>query len=79
MSCAVLIDSDDFTRKSLRDILANEGFEVIETADGQKGIAEIRNRDDVGVIFLADKLSGLSGLDTADRNFPISSSWYAAS
>ncbi|MDT8395378.1 MAG: GAF domain-containing protein [bacterium] len=64
MSRAIIIDSDALTRQTLRGIMANEGYEVVETADGQKGIAEVRSGEEISVIFLADQLAGLSGLDT---------------
>ena len=64
MNRAIIIDSDFAARQALKGLLINEGFEVVEAADGQKGITAVRNQDDVGVIFLADRLSGLSGLDT---------------
>ena len=64
MNRAIIIDSEVSNRQALKGILANEGFEVVEATDGQKGIAAIRSHQDVGVIFLADRLSGLSGLDT---------------
>jgi GAF domain-containing protein/CheY-like chemotaxis protein len=64
MNRAIIIDSEVPRRESLKKILTNEGYEIVEAADGQKGIAAVRNHEDVGVIFLADRLSGLSGLDT---------------
>ena len=64
MNRAIIIDSEDSNRRALRGILANEGFEVVEADDGQRGIAAVRKHDDIGVIFLADRLLGLSGLDT---------------
>jgi len=64
MNRAIIIDSEVSSRQALKGILTNEGFEVVEAADGQKGIAAVRNYEDVGVIFLADRLSGLSGLDS---------------
>lgn len=64
MNRAIIIDSEASSRKSLKGILSNEGYEVIETGEGQSGIAAVRTNEDIGVIFLADKLSGLSGLDT---------------
>jgi GAF domain-containing protein len=64
MNRAIIIDSESFSRQSLKGILINEGFEVVEAIDGQKGIAAVRGQEDIGVIFLADRLSGLSGLDT---------------
>ena len=64
MNRAIIIDSDAQTRQTLKGIMANEGFDVVETEDGQRGIAEVRSGEDVSVIFLADRLSGLSGLDT---------------
>lgn len=64
MNRAIIIDSEGSSRQSLKGILANEGYEVVEAVDGQKGIAAVRSHEDVGVIFLADRLSGLSGLDT---------------
>ncbi|MDF1525687.1 MAG: GAF domain-containing protein [bacterium] len=64
MNRAIIIDNDVSSRQVLKGILANEGFEVVETIDGQKGITAVRSHEDVGVIFLADRLTGLSGLDT---------------
>src|SRR5680860_312654 len=64
MNRAIIIDNDLSSRQVLKGILANEGFEVVETTDGQKGITAVRSHEDVGVIFLADRLTGLSGLDT---------------
>lgn len=64
MNRAIIIDSEDSSRQSLKAILTNEGYEILETDDGQKGIAAVRSNEDIGVIFLADRLSGLSGLDT---------------
>ena len=64
MNRAIIIDSDVSSRHSLKGILANEGYEIIEAEDGQKGIAAVRSQGELGVIFLADRLAGLSGLDT---------------
>jgi GAF domain-containing protein/FixJ family two-component response regulator len=64
MNRAIIIDSDAQSRQTLKGIMANEGYDVVEATDGQKGIAEVRSGDDVAVIFLADQLAGLSGLDT---------------
>ena len=64
MNRAIIIDSENISRQSLKGILTNEGFDVVEAVDGQKGIAAVRSQEDIGVIFLADRLSGLSGLDT---------------
>jgi len=64
MKRAIIIDSEAPSRQALKGILTNEGFEVVEADDGQKGITAVRNYEDVGVIFLADRLAGLSGLDT---------------
>jgi len=64
MNRAIIIDSETISRQSLKGILTNEGFEVLEAVDGQKGIAAVREQEDIGVIFLADKLLGLSGVDT---------------
>lgn len=64
MNRAVIIDSEASSRQSLKGILSNEGYEVVEADDGQKGITAIRASEDISIIFLADRLSGLSGLDT---------------
>lgn len=64
MNRALIIDSEAVSRQSLKTILSNEGYDVVETDDGQKGIAAVRSGEDISVIFLAEKLSGLSGLDT---------------
>ena len=64
MNRAIIIDSEASSRQSLKGILANEGYEIIEAEDGQKGIAAVRSHGQVGIIFLADRLAGVSGLDT---------------
>jgi len=64
MKRAIIIDSEEVHRQTLKGILVNEGFDVEEAADGQKGIAAIRDGSDIAVIFLADVLPGLSGIDT---------------
>ncbi len=64
MKQAIIIDSESLQRQTLKGILVNEGFEVKEAADGQKGITAVRDQSDIAVIFLADTLPGLSGIDT---------------
>jgi len=64
MKRAVIIDSENLARQTLRGILMNEGLEVEEAPDGQKGIVTVREKQDIAVIFLADTLPGLSGIDT---------------
>lgn len=64
MSKAIIVESDDAARRSLRDILVNEGLVVEEAMDGQKGINAARAAEDLVVVFLADRLPGLSGIDT---------------
>ncbi len=64
MKRAVIIDSESTARQALRGILLNEGLDVEEAPDGQRGIATAREKHDIGVIFLADTLQGLSGIDT---------------
>lgn len=64
MKRAIVIDSDGTQRQVLKGILVNEGFDVEEAAEGQRGIAIVRDKSDIAVIFVADKLMGLSGMDT---------------
>jgi len=64
MKRAIIIDSESLQRQTLKGFLVNEGFEVEEATDGQKGIGAIRDQSDIAVIFLADTLPGLSGIDT---------------
>jgi|GEM_PF-4585352 len=64
MKRAVVIESEHLQRQVLRTILINEGLQVEEAADGQKGIVVIRDKPDIAMIFLANDLPGLSGIDT---------------
>ena len=64
MKRALLIESKSVHRQALRDLLTQEGFSLQEASDGQQGINAIRGSDHFDLVFLADRMPGLSGADT---------------
>ncbi|NOY86352.1 MAG: GAF domain-containing protein [Deltaproteobacteria bacterium] len=64
MKRALLVESKNIHRQALRDLLSSEGFSIQEAADGQQGISAVRSSDPFDLVFLADRMPGLSGTDT---------------
>lgn len=60
----LVVESVEVHKQALRDILSREGFEVQEAPDGQRAIGVIRNSGPFDIVFLADRMPGLSGNDT---------------
>jgi GAF domain-containing protein/AmiR/NasT family two-component response regulator len=63
MNRAIVIESEGIHRESLAGLLRNEGFDVAEAVDGQRGITAVRGGHEPALIFLADNLPGLPGID----------------
>jgi sigma-B regulation protein RsbU (phosphoserine phosphatase) len=62
----LLIDDDDAVRTTFRRILERAGFEVLEAARGEAGIALCRERDP-GLVLLDLRMPGLDGLEVLTR------------
>jgi DNA-binding response OmpR family regulator len=63
----ILVVEDDATiRGGLRDALRSEGYEVLEAADGRKGL-DAGLRDDPDLIILDLMLPGMDGYEVLER------------
>lgn len=58
-----IIEDDDATRESVRELLEEEGYTVIEASNGPEGLALLLNRDERMVVILDQKLPSLDGCD----------------
>lgn len=61
-SAVLVVDNDARVRDVLRDIVAEQGYEVVAVATGEKAIEEVEKRH-FDLIFLDLVLSGLSGVE----------------
>jgi DNA-binding response OmpR family regulator len=62
----LLVEDDATIRGGLRDALRSEGYEVLEAADGAKGL-EAGLRDDPDLIILDLMLPGMDGYEVLER------------
>lgn len=60
----LVVESVEVHKMAIRDILSKEGFEVEDAPDGQRAIAVVRNSGPYDIVFIADRMPGLSGNDT---------------
>lgn len=60
----LIVESVDVHKQAIRDILSREGFEIEEAPDGQRAIGTVRSSGPFDIVFLADRMPGLSGNDT---------------
>ena len=74
----VLIEDDAWIRSFIRDALTDEGYEVVEAADGRTGLRMVKqHRPDVVLLDLAmPEVTGLDVLhelrrDASTRNIPV--------
>jgi len=58
----LVVDDDADMRALLSDELRQEGYEVIEAADGAEAVLAVRNQE-FGVILMDKNMPGPSGLD----------------
>ncbi len=64
----LLIDDEPVVRQMVGEVLAHEGFSVLEAADGASGVALFReNRERVELVLLDLSMPGLSGEETFER------------
>ncbi|MFH1320187.1 MAG: sigma-54 dependent transcriptional regulator [Bacteroidota bacterium] len=72
MSKILVIDDEQSIRKSLREILEYEKFEVDEAADGMEGIALVEN-EKYDVILCDIKMPKMDGIEVLEKIFEITS------
>ena len=58
----LLVDDDNEMRDLLRDVLSDEGYEVVEAANGAEALL-LLHRQSFAAIILDKNMPGLSGLD----------------
>lgn len=63
---AVLVVEDEFMiRADTADVLAEEGFDVVEAGDAEEALDILAERSDIGVLFTDVNLPGMDGLHLA--------------
>jgi DNA-binding NtrC family response regulator len=58
----LLVDDDEDMRSLLADVLSDEGYEVIQAANGAEALI-LLHRESFAVILLDKRMPGLSGMD----------------
>jgi two-component system nitrogen regulation response regulator GlnG len=59
----LVIDDDSEIRYSLARVLSSKGYQVIQAASGEEGVAAVRKGPAPEVIFLDIRMGGMSGLE----------------
>src|SRR5437868_421074 len=59
----MIVDDSRTVRQQVTVALAPAGFEIIEAADGQEGLATIKNRSDLALIFCDVNMPNMNGLE----------------
>jgi CheY-like chemotaxis protein len=63
MACILIIDDDVALRMTLREILEQAGYEVVEASDGQEGLQRYRATA-IDMILIDLLMPGYEGLET---------------
>ncbi len=66
MKKILIIDDDEKIRGTYRDVLAEEGFEVLEARDAAHGISQIFWNRDINLVLLDLKMPGMQGNNVRD-------------
>jgi two-component system response regulator FlrC len=71
LSRILIVDDDDALRRLALDVLAGEGYELLEAADGQRALALLRERP-AHVVLSDVRMPGLGGMEllAAARKLP---------
>ena len=62
----LVIDDDKDLRYSLRRVLADKGYRVVEADSGERGL-EVAKTEKPAVILLDNRMGGMSGVETLRR------------
>ncbi len=62
----LIVDDERAIRNSMKEILADEGYEVDVAEDGAKGVA-MAMKEKYGVIFCDIKMPGMDGIEVLDK------------
>ncbi len=60
----LVIDDEKNVRRIIGDYLKNEGYEVVEGANGEDGIEQLVKHKDVGLILLDIRMPKMDGFET---------------
>ena len=63
----LVVDDDRDLRETLRDLLEDEGFDVLVSADGVEALAVLEQHRDVGAIVLDLAMPVMDGHELYDR------------
>lgn len=66
VSTVLVIDDDRDLRYSLRRVLADKGYRVVEAESGEQGL-EVAKAEKPAVILLDNRMGGMSGVETLRR------------
>ncbi|MDC7239661.1 MAG: sigma-54 dependent transcriptional regulator [Spirochaetales bacterium] len=66
MEKILIIDDEASIREALKDILGDEGYEILEAPDGIKGL-HIMKTEPVDLVFLDIWLPGMGGIDVLEK------------
>jgi len=66
MATILIVEDDEDTREALRDVLANEGFDVRASPGAREAIAEVSRPDAPGLVLLDATMPGMSGAELLD-------------
>lgn len=66
MAKVLIIDDEKGIRRTLREILEYEGYEIVEAEDGIEGLNQIKIND-YDVVFLDIKMPRLDGMEVLDQ------------
>ena len=62
MTRVLIVDDDEAIREALREALEDEGYEIVEAADGIAGLAKLRASQEGMVVLLDHVMPKLDGL-----------------
>lgn len=60
----LVIDDEKNVRRIIGDYLRNEGFEVLQGADGEDGLEKLAAHTDIALILLDIRMPGMDGYET---------------
>lgn len=73
MPCVLVVDDDKDTREVLRMALEDEGYEVIEAANGSEALSFLWLCSSPLVVILDQRMPGLLGTEVLDRVLQVAS------